>query len=66
MSGFAPPFSEPRACEGGKSLRLTQTPGIFSPGLVGLSAVKLRWEPQTGSHVLGPTMSARPENLICP
>ncbi len=27
---------ELRACEGGKSLRLTQTPGMSSPGLVGL------------------------------
>ena len=32
MSGFAPHFSELRACEGGKSLRLTQTPGRSSPG----------------------------------
>ena len=36
MGGFALHFSEPRACEGRKSLKLTQTPGMYAPGLVGL------------------------------
>ncbi len=31
MGGFAPHFSEPRAYEEGKSLRLAQSPDISSP-----------------------------------
>ncbi len=41
MGGFAPYFSEPRACEGGKSLKLT--PKL--PAFRRLSGVEFRWDP---------------------
>ena len=41
MGGFAPHFSEPRACEGGKSLKLT--PKL--PAFCSFSGVEFRWDP---------------------
>ena len=58
MGGFAPHFSEPRACEGGKSHRLTQTPGMSSLGLVGLrrSEISLGACPSIGTDCVTSAM----------